>query len=642
MKTAPIALILLFSFSFLLSSSTLESSSQVLLSQMQADDSPPLIASNFANVDIDGNFSEWASDEFHEFDSVSPSDRVRNTAILIQSAMNETHFFGSIEFEDDELFSAFPDTNESKVADIFEFRFHSGRTHDGFACMITAGNFSDEFLEVYGIYDGVNATISEFDSFPNTTLAISDLEFDGENDVWNVRPLNESIDWINASYENGSYVFWFAKSRAEFEIKEISGVPIINTEFSRDSRYTDGINSPLHQNASFCWSQPLQERLDIFNASGEAIHSLDWAFLSPALNGTIFNKVYRFYNNRALSMAFRNNDQEFFVAIEVELPYVNQSFQFFGEDYVPLLAEFYVPVNESVPGETYSTKRLLTTIFNDNVTDLFAGVQAIEDSLGPYPDNVDQGLWIVGSPYPQEFPFAYSADMSAQNKYLIEFATELQVLNIGDFGNGTHGAKVSVGGEIPNAFIRMNVVYFSIEDMGLLINRTAEERARHEGVNTAVWRIPWELWRGSDNVIPEPRITDIATTLYPIQNVSISQEESQGLAIIKARILDEKPFAAELVYKIPGETAKTTPFQVSPDHPEYYYAEIPNLQKGNRVDYNITVTDGFNILTTTIRASFRFGELSSNDGSVPANLGFVVLSLIVIAIGKAFSRRIRE
>ncbi|MHA2501235.1 MAG: hypothetical protein ACXAEL_16830, partial [Candidatus Hodarchaeales archaeon] len=87
MKTGPISLILLFSFSFLLSSSSLESSSQVLLSQMQADDSPPLIASNFANVDIDGNFSEWASDEFHEYDSVSPSDRLRNTAIVIQSAM---------------------------------------------------------------------------------------------------------------------------------------------------------------------------------------------------------------------------------------------------------------------------------------------------------------------------------------------------------------------------------------------------------------------------------------------------------------------------------------------------------------------------------------------------------------------------
>jgi hypothetical protein len=609
---------------------------------MQADDSPPLIASNFANVDIDGNFSEWASDEFHEYNSVSPSDRLRNTAIVIQSAMNETHIFGSIEFEDDELFSAFPNTNESKVADFFEFKLHSGRTHDGFACMITTGNFSDELLEAYGIYDGVNTTVSEFGSFPNTTLAISDLEFDGEDDVWNVRLLNESIDWINASYENGSYVFWFSKSRAEFEIKEISGVPIINTEFSRDARYSDGVNSPLHQNTSFCWSQPFEERLDIFNASGEAIHSLDWVSMSPALNSTEFSKVYRFYKNRALSMAFRNNDQEFFVAIEVELPYVNQSFQFLGEDYVPLLAEFFVPVNESVPGETYSTKRLLTTIFNDNVTDLFAGVQAIEDSLGPYPDNVDQGLWIVGSPYPQEFPFAYSADMSAQNKYSIEFATELQVLNIGDFGNGTHGAEVAVGGEIPNAFIRMNINYFSIEDMELLINRTNEERARYEGVNTAVWRIPWELWRGSDRIVPEPQITDIATTLYPVQNMTISQEESQGLAIINARILDEKPFTVELVYKILGETAKTTPFQVSPGYPGYYYAEIPDLQKGNRVDYNITVTDRFNIRTTTTRATFRFGEQSSDEGSVPASLGFVILSLIVVATGKALSRRIRD
>ncbi|MFW9913963.1 MAG: hypothetical protein ACFFGZ_00005 [Candidatus Thorarchaeota archaeon] len=642
MKTAPISLILLFSFPFLLSSNSIESSSQVLLSQMQADDSPPLIASNFASVDIDGNFSEWTPDEFHEYDSVSPSDRLRNTAILIRSAMNETHLFGSIEFGDDELFSAFPNTNESKVADIFEFKFHSGRTHDGFACMITAGNFSDALLEAYGIYDGINASISDFTSFPNATLAISDLEFDDEDDVWNVQLLNESIDWINASYESGNYVFWFAKRRVEFEIKEISGVPIINTEFSRDSHYSDGINDPLHQNASFCWSQPFEERLDIYNASGEAIHTLDWASLSPALNATTFSKVYRFYNNRSLSMAFRNSDQEFYVAIEVELPYVNQSFHFCGEDYLPLLAEFYVPVNESVPGETYSTKRLLTTIFNDNVTDLFAGVQAIEDSLGPYPDNVDQGLWIVGSPYPQEFPFAYSADMSAQNKYSIELAAQLQVLNIADFGNGTHGAQVSVGGEIPNAFIRMNINYFNIEDMGLLINRTNEERARHEGVNTAVWRIPSEVWRGSDRIIPEPQITDIVTTLYPIQNVTISQEESQGLAIINARILDEKPFTAELGYKVLGETAKKTLFQVSPGYPGYYYAEIPNLQKGNRVDYNITIIDRFNIRTTTTRASFRFGELSSKDGSVPANLGFLLLCLIVVATGRAFSRRIHD
>lgn len=446
--------------------------------------------------------------------------------------------------------------------------------------------------------------------------------------------LDTSNEWMNVSYENGNYLVWFAKSAAEFNISKNPYSTLIEVEFFGYSHYTDGINSPMRDNSSWSYPQSLIQRLDVLNASSETINSLSWLAVSPGVNGSVFSKVYHMSEEWSLSIGFRNNDQDLFVAVEVELPYANQSTQIFGQTYVPLYTQMRLEIDQDIPGAERSIRRLWATIFNDNVTGLFAGIQEVEQFMGPYPNNLDQGIWSPGDDsIPQEFPMAYIADMNAQNKYSIELATDLAVLNDEDHGNGTHGAELAV-----RAFFWVD--YFSLKDWDYLVSLTNEQRGCTNTWNRCgFWRIPGKLWVGSDTVASQPQDFTLATVLYPIRNVTVSQDESLRLATVEARFLDEKPMVAELNYHLSGETAKVTSFQPSLEQDGFYYAEIPNLKKGDQVIYQITIRDRFNTTTISESDNFRFGKLSAYDGAVPANLGFALLGLLVMGVGKILSNR---
>lgn len=615
------------------------------LSQMQDEGTPPLMATNFADVMIDGDLSEWSSDEFREFDTFSPSDRGINTSIEFQIALNESHYFGYIIIEDDAIFSDFPfRDSDKKVSDLLFFEFHdSARVtgHDGFGLMVSDDNYTEEMLEAYGIEADITANVTNFESINETTITMMDLDYIGEYDDgdWNVTTFNGSKEWVNASYEDGFYTIWFVKDYAEFNITEAPGFPQLEVEFSRSSTYSDGTISPLHPNASQCYQagRPIEERIDFINASGETINSLDWASLDPAFNATKFAKYYRWFENKTTLMAFRNNGDEVFGAMQLDLPYVNQTVHILGETFAPSYLQMWWQVNQTVAGEERSTKRIRTTIFNDNLTSLFAGIQEIEVGMGSYPNNVDHGQWWAGdNTVPQEVSFAYTIDVSTHNKYFIEIATELVILDIEEFGNGSHGAEIAIG-----TWFWMD--YYNPEQYDVIVNLTNEQRlctGGGFGLACALWRLPGYIWVGDDTRGPQPFGFPVTTSLYPIRNVTVSQVESQGLARISARILDEKPFVAELIYEISGEDEeKTVAFQPSLED-GFYYAEIPDLQNSDQIVFQITVRDRFNTTTTLASNHFRFGKPSDNGS--PASLGFAVLALLAFVAVKMLSRRIQK
>lgn len=168
-------------------------SSGVTVNLMQDVGEPALMASNFADVNVDADLSEWSSYELQKLNTISYSDRERNTSFVFQVAFNQTHYFGHLEIEDDAIFDAFPfRANETKVADGFHLEVHdAARTtiHDGFEWMIVDKNYEDEILDAYGIVEDNNAIATDFESVPGTTLAISDLDY-MDDESWNVSMLD--------------------------------------------------------------------------------------------------------------------------------------------------------------------------------------------------------------------------------------------------------------------------------------------------------------------------------------------------------------------------------------------------------------------------------------------------------------------
>ncbi|MFQ5978610.1 MAG: hypothetical protein ACE5OZ_10830 [Candidatus Heimdallarchaeota archaeon] len=615
------------------------------LSQMQDEAPPPLMATNFAGVEIDGDLSEWSPDEFREFDSFAPSDRGINTSIEFQIALNESHYFGYIIIEDDAIFSDFPfRDSDKKVSDLLFFEFHDAARvtgHDGFVLLVSDDNYSEELLEGYGIEANITANITNFESINDTTIAMTDLDYIGDYDdgFWNATTFNDSKEWVNASYEDGFYTIWFAKPFAEFNITEAPGFPILEVEFSRSSTYSDGTISPFHPNASLSHQDgmPLEERVTFINASGETADSLDWANFDPSFNATKFSKYYTWFENKTTSMAFRNNGDEVFGAMQVDLPYVNQTIEILGETLAPLHLQMWWQVNETVAGETRSTKRMRTTIFNDNLTSLFAGIQEIESGMGAYPNNVDHGQWWAGdNTVPQEVSFAYTINVTTKHTYFIEIATESIILDIEEYGNGSHGPEIAIG-----TWFWMD--YYNPESYAFLVNETSEQRqctGGGFGLACALWRLTGKMRVGGDTRGPQPFGFSAVTALYPIRNVTVSQVESQGLATVNARIVDEQPFVAKLTYEIQGEDEeKTASFQPSLEE-GFYYAEIPDLENSDQVVFQITVQDRFDTTTTLSSNNFRFGKPSDNGS--PASLGFAVLALLAFVAVRMLSKRIHK
>ena len=635
--------VLVFSIAIATSFSAAKGSSNTLQNSMQSLVNSQNLTSNFASAEVDGDLSEWANEELRCSNLLSFSSRGTNTSILLKIASNESHYFGYLEIEDDPLFSAFPfRTNETKIGDVLIFEFHDmvrTREHDGFACGLFHENYTENILELWN-----ESAFSDFAPFPATKLAIADLDFPYDypnEDQFEFKSLNTSTEWLNISYvhDDGHYVIWFAKSNNEFNTSDLLGFPTIEIEFSRQAFYTNGTNNPFNNTISAnAGGRNLIQEVEVHNTTGESLNSLNWPSIEPVLNNTRFSKFYGMPVTHPVSMGFRNDEDTLYVALEVDFPYVNETMQVFGETIVPMFLRIYLEVDESVPGELQSRRQLMTTIFNDNVTSLFTGIQLIDANLSQYPNNYDKGSWtVLPVGFEEEYPFAFTHsvfDETSADKYFIEFSTDLSALNIEEYGNGTHGVEISVFGNFW-------LIYFNQKDWGYLANRVEEERNAHRYYNH-LWEIPGELSVGSEYINNNPSFSEqffyVTTGLYPIRNLNVTLDESQGFTIVETQILDDQPFVAELTYEVVGGKEETRlEFLPLPEREGYYRVEIPDLRVGDKVFYQISVRDRFNTTTTTQLLNFEFGSRSSSSQISAPGLLFIVANILLLTIRRRIS-----
>ncbi len=602
--------------------------------------------SNYGEATIDGELSEWSSEELIAYPKDSGFTREKNITIKSKLAFNETHYFGFFEIEDDPLNSSFPfNANDTKIGDFLFFGFHDvleNTIHDGIVSTIILEDHELVFSEVWD-----EANFTSVPSVPGASQATVDLDYLNE-DEWNATDLNSSIGWVNITYEGDNCKIWFAKSLGEFNISLAPGFPEILVEVSDRSFYYNGTHGPFNHTsgAATDWN-PLHKRVEMSNKSSSSIPDIDWDTVNWTLNVSSYTKFYWGRTPREFRIGLRNNDEKVFVGLEVELPYVNQTNEVFGRNLEPFCATIAVEFYERVPDEVRTAQILFATIFNDNLTSVFAGLQNITSSLSSYPNNIHEGNWGHDQRfYTMHYPFAYTySSLSSSGKYTIEMSTDLNALDIPAYGNGTHGEVIYF-----SASMRVN--YFDQEDYTSLLTRAEEERACYSYYiqDCRPLSLLWEFQVASDWVnvegtqnTPElfawnPTVLLISTSLYPVQNITFSDDETQGTTNIFFEVVDEYPSSVELMYQIIEKTDEITiPLSPSISNGLLYSTEISGLKNGDEILYSIKVVDQFNVTTITPFVRYIFGTV--NADSAPVYLLSIVGALAIIGFKFRLSRK---